>query len=61
MRLSVKEIKRNLDGPPKNKELGSYVVKIEFSRPKCSSVYSPQQSGRLNSYGAAELSEIHSL
>ena len=30
--------KRNLDGPLKNKELWSYVVKFEFSRPKSSSV-----------------------
>ena len=38
MHLSLKEIWRNLDGPPKNKELWSYVVKFEFSRPKSSSV-----------------------
>ena len=31
------EIWRNLDGPPKNKELWSYVVKYEFSRPEGSS------------------------
>ena len=30
----MKEIQRNLDGPPKNKESWSYVVKFEFSRPK---------------------------
>ena len=30
MRISMKEIWRNLDGPPKNKELWSYVVKFEF-------------------------------
>ena len=30
----MKEMLRNLDGPPKNKELWSYVVKFEFSRPK---------------------------
>ena len=30
----MKEIWRNLDGPPENKELWSYVVKFEFSRPK---------------------------
>ena len=34
----MKEIWRNLDCPPKNKELWSYVVKFEFSRPKGSSV-----------------------
>ena len=32
----MKEIWRNLDGPPKNKELWSYVVNFEFSRPKSS-------------------------
>ena len=31
------EILRNLDGSPKNKELWSYVVSFEFSRPKSSS------------------------
>ena len=31
---ATKEIWRNLDGPLKNKELWSYVVKFEFSRPK---------------------------
>ena len=30
----MKKIGRNLDGPLKNKELWSYVVKFEFSRPK---------------------------
>ena len=34
MRISMKEIWRNLDSPPKNKELWSYVVSFEFSRPK---------------------------
>ena len=34
VRISMKEIWRNLDGPPKNKELWSYVVSFEFSRPK---------------------------
>ena len=34
VRISMKENWRNLDGPPKNKELWSYVVKFEFSRPK---------------------------
>ena len=29
MHISMKEIWRNLDGPPKNKELWSYVVKFE--------------------------------
>ena len=37
VRISMKEIWRNLDGPPKNKEVWSYVVKFEFSRPKSSS------------------------
>ena len=37
MHISVKEIWRNLDGPPKNKEMWSYVAKFEFSRPKTSS------------------------
>ena len=37
MRISMKEIWRNLDGPPKNKELWTYVVNFEFSRPKSSS------------------------
>ena len=32
--ISMKEIWRNLDGQPKNKELWSYVVSFEFSRPK---------------------------
>ena len=32
--LSQREIWRNLDGPPKNKEVWSYVVKFEFNRPK---------------------------
>ena len=34
MRISMKEVWRNLNGPPKNKELWSYVVSFEFSRPK---------------------------
>ena len=29
--ISLKEIWRNLDGPPKNKELWSYIVSFEFS------------------------------
>ena len=37
MHISMKEIWRNLDGQPKNKELWSYVVKFEFSRPKSGS------------------------
>ena len=32
--ISMKEIWRNLDGPPKDKELRSYVVSFEFSRLK---------------------------
>ena len=35
--FQMKEIWRNLDGPLKMKELWSYVVKFEFSRPKSSS------------------------
>ena len=35
--ISKKEIWRNLDCKPKNKELWSYVVKFEFSRLKSSS------------------------
>ena len=38
MRISMKEIWSNLDGPPKNKQLLSYVVKFEFSRPKVAQV-----------------------
>ena len=34
MRISMKEIWRNLDGLLKNKELWNYIVKYEFSRPK---------------------------
>ena len=34
VRISMKEIWRNLDGSPKNKELWSYVVSFEFSRQK---------------------------
>ena len=34
VRISMMEIWRTLDGPAKNKELWSYVVKFEFSRPK---------------------------
>ena len=37
VRISMKEIRRNLDVSPKNIELWSYVVKFEFSRPKSSS------------------------
>ena len=36
MRAKIKEIRGNLDVPPKNKELCSYVVKLEFYRPKSS-------------------------
>ena len=35
--ISMKEIWRNLDSSRKNKELWSYVVSFEFSRPKSSS------------------------
>ena len=34
----MKEIRRSLDGPPKNKELWSYVVSFEFSRPKVAQI-----------------------
>ena len=34
VRISVKEIWLNLDGPPKNKELWSYAVSFEFSSRK---------------------------
>ena len=34
VRISMKEIWHNLDGPPKNKELWSDVVSFEFSTPK---------------------------
>ena len=34
----MKEIWHNLDGPPKNKELWSYVVSFEFSRPKVAQI-----------------------
>ena len=37
MRISMKEMWRNLVGPPKNKELWSYGVTFEFSSPKGSS------------------------
>ena len=36
--ISMKEIWRNLDGPSKNKELWSYVVSFEFSRPKVAQI-----------------------
>ena len=32
MRISMKEIWRNLDRPTKNKELWSYIVSFEFIR-----------------------------
>ena len=35
----MKEIWRNLDDLPKNKELWSYVVKFEFSRPKVAQMF----------------------
>ena len=38
MRISMKEIWRNLDSPSKNKELWSYVVCFEFSRPKLAQI-----------------------
>ena len=39
VRISMKEIWQYLDGPPKNKELWSYVVSFEFSRPKVAQIY----------------------
>ena len=42
MRISKNEIWRNLDGPPKNKELWSYVVKLEFSRPTVAEEYASE-------------------
>ena len=43
VRISLKEMCRNLDGPPKSKELWSYVVKFEFSRPElaCITISNP--------------------
>ena len=38
VQISMKEIWRNLDGPPKNKELWCYVVSFEFSRPKVAEI-----------------------
>ena len=47
VRISMKEIWRNLDGPPKNKELWSYVVSFEYSRPKVAQIgpyiYTPKK------------------
>ena len=37
LHISMKEILCNLDGPSKNKELWSHVVKFEFSSLKSSS------------------------
>ena len=48
MRISMKEIWPILEGPPKNKELWSYVMKFEFSRPKSSSVKDDSDSERGN-------------
>ena len=38
VRISMKESWRYFDGPPKNKELWSYVVSFEFSRPSVRSL-----------------------
>ena len=38
VRISMKKIWRNLHGPLKNKELCSYVVSFEFSRPKVAQI-----------------------
>ena len=38
VRISMKEICRNLDGPSKNKELWSYEVSFEFSRPNVAQI-----------------------
>ena len=46
VRISMKEIWHHLDGPLKNKELWSYVVIFEFSRPKSSSGF-PRYCGGL--------------
>ena len=46
--ISMKEIWCNLDDPPKNEELWSYVVKFEFSRPKSSSESLSTHEGVLN-------------
>ena len=37
----MNEIWRNLDGPPEEKKLWTYVVKFEFSRPKSSYLIRP--------------------
>ena len=36
--ISINEIWRNLDRPPKNNELWSYVVSFEFSIPKVAQI-----------------------
>ena len=36
--FQMKEMWRNLDGPPKNKELWSYAVSFEFSGPKVAQI-----------------------
>ena len=38
VRITMKEIWHNLDGPPNNRELWSYVVKFEFSRPEVAQI-----------------------
>ena len=38
VRISMKEIWCNLDGPLRNKELWSYVVSFEFSSPKVAQI-----------------------
>ena len=38
MRISMMEIWRNLDRPPKKRELYSYVVSYEFGRPKVAQI-----------------------
>ena len=38
VRISKQEIWCNLDGPPKNKELWSYVVSFEFDRPNIAQI-----------------------
>ena len=38
VRISIKEIRHNLDGPSKNKELWSYIVSFEFRRLKVAQI-----------------------
>ena len=38
VRISMKEVCRNMVGPSTHKELWSYVVSFEFSRPKVAQI-----------------------